>query len=126
MTTEYKVSSPMSLRSALSGPPAILLCFAAIAEAVFWYCGMQNQFSEVWLVLVAVPLVLHFSVPKKASQPSKVAKRVDDDESPRKRDAQDVQSGAARAPRKLPSERTAPNAASPTGPLSGERAAMRA
>jgi len=66
--------------SSLMGPPTILFSLAVLAELVFWMAGIESQLSEVWLVLVAVPLLLHFTSPKaKPTQPKKIVEDDADD-----------------------------------------------
>jgi len=60
------------------GPPMILFSLAVLAELAFWLGGIDSQLSEVWLVLVAVPLLMHFASPKAKATPKKIVDDADE------------------------------------------------
>jgi len=56
----------------------ILFSLAVLAELAFWLGGIDSQLSEVWLVLVAVPLLMHFASPKAKATPKKIVDDADE------------------------------------------------
>ena len=84
-------SDPMQLTMAgpftgpLSTPTVAFLALAVVAELLLWLGGVESQFTEIWLVVLAVPLVLSLSKSQsgKVSKAAPVGKCVD--EEPQKR-----------------------------------------
>merc|ERR1719162_541205 len=109
----------------------ILLALAVIAELAFWMCGIESQFSEVWLVLVAVPVGLHFSAPKplKTSPKCKVFEEEANDTKKKTGPPSFSSSVAAdkrRAAKKVATEKAGSAGPTVAGPFDLERTALKA
>ena len=56
---QLKMASPIN--GPLTTPTVAFLALAAVAELLLWLGGVESQFTEIWLVVLAVPLVLSLS-----------------------------------------------------------------
>jgi len=113
------------LGSSVMGPPTILFSLAVLAEIVFWAGGIESQMSEVWLVLVAVPLLLHFAAPTaKPSPPKKIVEDEVDDSTGKLKNDHNKKTSSSR--KSIPGGK---NGGKPAprefGPLDAERAAFK-
>jgi len=65
-------SVPLSKRFA--GPPFYILSLAVALEMIFWAFDIQQQFMEVWVVALLVPLAMSLTKPKEDANGKRAAK----------------------------------------------------
>ena len=74
---QQKMASPT--KSPLGTPIVAFLSLAAAAELLLWLGGVESQFTEIWLVVLAVPLVLSLSKSQgRAAKAAPAGKSVED------------------------------------------------